>query len=130
MTTLTNNYEPLNIQFMKPWQKNAIIRFFSDEKQEKLLRILDGLKKVTAAHEKNQGPAPVESFYDELFTEIFPKDRKTTLKLWNEMRLEERFGFVKAATAVSMLYKQAWNKYPEFIPPAISRIVHSIMRTY
>lgn len=108
---------------MKPWQKNAIIRFFSDEKQEKLLRIMDG-------HEKNQGPAPVESFYDELFKEVFPKDRKTMIKLWNEMRINERIGFVNAATAVTLLYKQAWDKYPSFIHPDISRIVHSILRTY
>lgn len=115
---------------MKPWQKEAIIRFFSDEKQEKLLNITDGLKKVTAAYEKEQGPAPVESFYDERFKEVFPKDRKTMIKLWNEMRIHERIGFVNAATAVTLLYKQAWDKYPSFIHPDISRIVHSILRTY
>lgn len=115
---------------MKKWIENAISAFFSNAKQERLLRVLDGLKKVTASYEEGKGPAPVEVFYDEMFTEIFPKQPETAMRLWNEMTVEQRFGFIKAYTAVTMLYKQAWGKYPSFVPEKIARIIHVILKTH
>lgn len=113
---------------MKNWVKQSIAVFFADEKQERLLRILDGLNKVTAAYNEGNGPAPVEKFYDEMFTKIFPQKPETAMRLWRSMNLEEKFGFLKASSAVTILYKQAWNKYPAFIPEKLLRILHAIMR--
>ena len=115
---------------MKRWLEKSITGFFSDERQDRLLRILDGLNKVTAAYNEGKGSAPDEHFYNEMFTEIFPKKPEVAVRMWNEMNVEQRFGFLKASVAVAMLYKQAWNKYPSFVPEKISRIIHSILRTH
>lgn len=124
---MTNNYDLKNT-IMKTWVKQSIAEFFSDEKQERLVRILEGLNKVTNAHKDENGNPPSEEFYNELLTEIFPKKPETAMRLWRSMNLEEKFGFLKASSAVTILYKQAWNKYPAFIPEKLLRILHAIMR--
>jgi hypothetical protein len=113
---------------MKRWLEKSITGFFSDEKQDRLLRILDGLNKVTTAYNEGKSPAPDEHFYNEMFTEIFPKKPEIAMRLWHKMSVEQRFGFLKASSAVAMLYKQAWNKYPDFVPEKIARLIHAIVR--
>lgn len=106
------------------WITNNIVRFFSDKRQKRLSDVVNGLKTLVAQGNKAASP-PVESAYNYLFEEIFPKP-DVVPKMWQNMQIEEKMKYLSSAAVIYTLYKRAWNSEPRFIPGFIKKIVRMI----
>ena len=95
------------------WKKSKIESFFSDRKQERIKKIIEGLLANSQAE---------ENLYNGLFAEVFPPKKEMPV-LWNTMRIDQKCDYLKIASIIIDAYQKIWHKHPEFIPMFVKNIL-------